>query len=213
MNGSASTARSSSLPFHVPLRREAMPRWKSNGSSRRFALVKRSIRMIRRWPMSSPTGEDAGTVGIRYHDDQRGGGAIRTTRASTGSCAQPFSTTFRSTCCAGQPGRGRGAHRPPPRHASSSTIWPSCSHETPGPAAALARSARCWTSPGAPTRSQGQRCLHLSREPYRSRTSGTPLAACSTPGVSNAACGVPTGLALRSRQLRTGGRAFRQTDA
>ena len=35
----------------------------------------------------------------------------------------------------------------------------------------------------------------LSREPYPSRISGTRSRACSTPGVSNAACGAPTGRA------------------
>jgi hypothetical protein len=41
-----------------------------------------------------------GTVGIRIMMTKRPG-AIRTTRASTGSCAPRFGTTFRSTCCAG----------------------------------------------------------------------------------------------------------------
>ena len=42
-----------------------------------------------------------GTVGIRIMRDRRSADAIRATRASTGSCAQPFATTFRSTSCAG----------------------------------------------------------------------------------------------------------------
>ena len=42
-----------------------------------------------------------GTVGIRIMMTRRKRSARRTTRASTGSCARPFATTFRSTCCAG----------------------------------------------------------------------------------------------------------------
>ena len=42
-----------------------------------------------------------GAVGIRIMICRRGRSARRATRASTGSCARPCATTFRSTCCAG----------------------------------------------------------------------------------------------------------------
>ena len=94
-----------------------------------------------------------GTVGIRVMMTGEAN-AIRATRASTGSCAQPFATTSRSTCCAGAtltPAR-RWSIATPIRD-SSSTIWPSCSpahrppRRSPGPTC-----RRCWNSPSGRTR-------------------------------------------------------------
>ena len=138
-----------------------------------------------------------GAVAIRIMLPKASGRAA-TILASTGSARRRPPRSAGQHPVLGQPRRRHRADRQASRHALR--------HRPSGhfAAARAARAAAALGRPaeGAGTRQtsergdQGQRRLHaVTRSLIRSRTSGTRWPACSTPGVSSAACGAPTGRA------------------